>query len=978
MLHHNPTGFFKTIMHMDDRGATLRRTGQPEKNGLIQAAVPKSVLFALVVGIVLTSFLFAQVYRLETEKHNSEFARRAELRIRLFDQSVHDSVAGLRSVNQLFAISDTPISGEQFRQIALPLLAQQPYIRSFVFHRYVTLPQRRAYEAAMRRNYPGFSINQVQEGRLVPASGTGPWLVVEYYEPLARNEAVLGYDVLPDPVQAVSTRRAMDTGMVSASALKPSFVLSQQRGTEGKVFSLVLPLYRRGAPLHDAASRRRAFIGETMTGFHAYRFARQVFERAGLLDMPAVHINVYAAASPDEAALVFRHGAAPPAPSVSPLASRILGPAAVVRAFHTVDIAGMPWHLVVSRDPPSAMAAHASALLVLAAGVALTLLSTAYLKAAVARSRIIEQTVEKRTAELQARTNELQLTMRELQLRNRAIEASANAIFITSAQRPDYLVEYVNPAFERITGYRFEEMVGQSFRLLDGPDKDQAGLIELMAAMAARREAHATVRSYRKDGTMYWNEIHVAPVRDEQGEVHHFVHVNYDVTETRRYQEQLEYRANFDPLTGLANRNLLQDRLQQAISYASRFSRTVWVAFIDLDRFKFVNDSAGHNCGDLLLKVVAERLKAGVRAADTVGRMGGDEFVLVLPQYATGAMTADTIEKVMSLVARPIPINGKEFFVTCSIGIAVFPDDGTSAETLLTHADIAMYRAKEMGRNNFQFFEPALNKRTQARLRIEGALRHALARGEFVLHYQPQVNLKTGNIVGAEALIRWQHADFGMVLPADFIALAEETGLIVPIGAWVLRTACAQNQAWQAAGLGKLRVAVNLSGIQFAQPDIVQTVAATLAESGLDPACLEIEITESVVMHDVERTVTTLHQLKALGVKLSVDDFGTGYSSLAYLKRFPIDVLKIDQSFVRDIAADLDDATIVVSIIALAHKLRLHVIAEGVETLEQLTFLRDHGCDEIQGYYFSKPVAATAIEQTLQEGKRLDAEQGTA
>lgn len=371
-------------------------------------------------------------------------------------------------------------------------------------------------------------------------------------------------------------------------------------------------------------------------------------------------------------------------------------------------------------------------------------------------------------------------------------------------------------------------------------------------------------------------------------------------------------------------------------------------------------------------QVVAARLRGAVRAADTVGRMGGDEFVLVLPQYEVGPMTADTIENVMAQLEAPILIGGKEFFVTCSIGIAVFPDDGSSGETLLTHADIAMYRAKEMGRNNFQFFEPALNTRTQARLRIEGALRHALARAEFVLYYQPQVDLQTGEIVGAEALIRWQHPKLGMVLPADFIALAEETGLIIPIGAWVLRTACAQNQAWQGAGKGKLRIAVNLSGVQFAQPDIVETVAAALNESGLDPACLEIELTESVVMHDVESTIATLHQLKALGVQLSIDDFGTGYSSLAYLRRFPIDVLKIDQSFVRDVSSNVDDATIVVSIIALAHNLRLHVIAEGVETVDQLAFLRDHGCDEIQGYYFSRPVTAAMIGQTLQEKKRLD------
>ncbi len=960
-------------MHMDDHGATLRRARHPEQTGLIRGAVSRSALVAMAAGTVLSALLFAGVYRLETEQDNSEFARRAEQRVRIFNQSIDEAIAGVRSINQLFAISSTPISREQFREITLPLLAQHPYIRTFVFHRFVTSPQRQAYEAAKREIYPGFTIKQVQAGKLVAATGAGPWLVIEYIEPLEQNRVALGYDVLPDPVLSLAVRRAMDTGLISASGLRPN----RPQGTAGEGFTIRLPVYRRGAPLQDVAERRRAFIGTTGAAFDAYRFARQVFERAGLLDTPGIHINVYAAASADEAALVFRHGGAPPL-AVNPgrLFARVLGPA-VATLSYTVDIAGRPWHLVVSRDP-SGIDTHPSAMLVLAAGVLLTLLSAAYLNAEAIRSRIIEQTVEKRTEELQARTSELQQTTcelqqrtSELQLRNRAIEASANAIFITSAHGPDYPVEYVNPAFERITGYPFSEIVGRSFRLLAGNGEEQPALIELMAAMADRREAHATVRSYRKDGTMYWNEIHVAPVREEQGEVHHFVHVHYDVTETRRYQEQLEYRANFDPLTGLANRNLLKDRLQQAISFASCFQRSVWVAFIDLDRFKFVNDSAGHNFGDMLLQVVAERLKAGVRAADTVGRMGSDEFVLVLPQYQTGPMTAETIENVMAHVAQPIPIRGKEFFVSCSIGIAVFPDDGISEETLLVHADIAMYRAKEMGRNNYQFFEPALNSRTQARLRIEGALRNALARGEFLLNYQPQVDLKSGRIVGVEALVRWQHPELGLVLPADFIALTEETGLIIPIGEWVLRTACAQNQAWQAAGVGKLRVAVNLSGIQFAQADIVQVVAAVLDDTGLDPSCLEIELTESVVMHDVESTITTLHQLKALGVQLSVDDFGTGYSSLAYLKRFPIDVLKIDQSFLRDIATNSDDASIVVCIIALAHNLRLHVIAEGVETPEQLFYLRYHECDEIQGYYFSRPMAAAEIERALVEGKHL-------
>ncbi|WP_426192013.1 bifunctional diguanylate cyclase/phosphodiesterase [Massilia sp. DWR3-1-1] len=948
-------------MQTEPRAAAAVHDAPPGSAARARRTVPASVLTALVLGSLVTALLSVQTYRLETEKSNSQFARRAELRIRLFEHSVRRAVEQLQNVNRLFATSRVPISEAQFHEVAGPLLVQQSFIRSFVFHRYVMPAERARFEAAMRDAHPGFTISEVRDGKLQPTSTPGPWLVVQYYEPLPGNESVLGYDAWSNPQLRQATESAIDSGQPRASAPRQSVLSSRQRGVEGKVFAVLMPLYRRGEALDTAAARRQALIGESMAGFHANTFARQVFDHAGLLNTPDTHINIYAAAAPDEAALVMRYGAAPPR---APALAGLLSPAATVSTAKTFDFAGTPWLIVVSRERHGLLADHGSALIVLGAGFALTLLSAAYLRVAAARARLIEATVKMRTAQLQ-------LTSSELQLRNSAIEASANAIFITSAHAPAYCVEYVNPAFTRITGYAAQEIIGQPFGLLDGADVHQPGLAQLRQAMAARRQAHTTVRSYCKDGSMYWNDINVAPVRDDDGQVRHFVHVNYDVTETRRYQEQLEIRANFDPLTGLANRNLLQDRVQQAICYASRLQREVWVAFIDLDRFKFVNDSAGHRYGDALLKMVGERIDAVVRAADTVGRLGGDEFVVVLPQYEVNPMTVAVIEQVLARMAAPFQIEEKEFFVSCSIGISVFPHDGKGSETLLMHADRAMYRAKEMGGNNYQFFSAELNTRSAAQLRIEGALRHALARQELLLHYQPQVDLASGAIVGAEALLRWQHPELGMVMPGDFIGLAEQTGLIVPIGAWVLRSACRQGAAWERAGMGKLRVAVNLSSIQFSQHDIAQTVAEALAESGLDPRCLEIELTEGIVMQNVERTISTLHQLKGLGVQISLDDFGTGYSSLAYLKRFPIDVIKIDQSFVRDIANDPDDALIVISIITLAHKLRLKVIAEGVETAAQLAFLRDNDCDEIQGYYFSKPLPAPAIGAMLAQGKRL-------
>jgi predicted signal transduction protein with EAL and GGDEF domain len=367
-------------------------------------------------------------------------------------------------------------------------------------------------------------------------------------------------------------------------------------------------------------------------------------------------------------------------------------------------------------------------------------------------------------------------------------------------------------------------------------------------------------------------------------------------------------------------------------------------------------------------------LQHAVRETDTISRMGGDEFVLILPERTDAGLSTSIVQRIMDAVSQPLTIEGHEFFISTSIGVAVYPADGETPEDLIKHADIAMYRAKETGRNNFQFYTPAMNERALERLRIEGDLRNAVEREEFMLHYQPQVDLHTREIVGVEALIRWQHPELGMVPPARFIGLAEETGLIVPIGAWVIRTACMQNKQWQLDGHGYMRVSVNLSARQFAQRDLVESIAQALDEAQLAPEYLEIELTESLVMADVDRAIGILRELKALGVKLSIDDFGTGYSSLSYLKRFPIDVLKIDRSFVNDITVDPDDAAIVSTIISLAHSLRLQVIAEGVETEAQLAYLREHHCDQIQGYFFSRPVTAEAFVQMRKEGKCLQLE----
>jgi diguanylate cyclase (GGDEF)-like protein len=431
---------------------------------------------------------------------------------------------------------------------------------------------------------------------------------------------------------------------------------------------------------------------------------------------------------------------------------------------------------------------------------------------------------------------------------------------------------------------------------------------------------------------------------------------------------QLEHLVHHDVLTDLPNRTLLQDRLGQAIELARRQDRQLAVMFMDLDQFKHINDSLGHAVGDQLLQSVAERLMGCVRHLDTISRQGGDEFVLLLPYIEHAEDAAFTAQKILVALAQPHRIDENTIHIGASIGISIYPDDGQDAETLIKCADSAMYHAKENGRNNYQFFEQGMNVRAVERQFIEGGLRRALELQEFVLHYQPKINLHNGAIVGVEALIRWRHPQRGLLSPVQFVPIAEDCGLILPIGRWVLREACRQARAWQDAGLPPITVAINTSAAEFRADDFLDNLRATLEASRLEPRFLELELTESVLMRDAEATGSVLHALADLGIKLAVDDFGTGYSSLSYLRRFPIDTLKIDQSFVSRMTHNPDDAAVVGAVISMAKSLRLRVIAEGVETAEQAAFLQTQHCDEGQGYLFGRPVAAAALASLLQTG----------
>ncbi len=531
-------------------------------------------------------------------------------------------------------------------------------------------------------------------------------------------------------------------------------------------------------------------------------------------------------------------------------------------------------------------------------------------------------------------------------------------------------VTYLNVVAERMTGWSQADAKGQPFtdvfRIVDGVTRETLRN-PMDLAVKENKAVGLTTDSVliRRDGLEASIEDSAAPIRDRGGHVTGAVIVFHDVSKARSMALKMSHLAQHDFLTDLPNRLLLNDRLTQAISLARRRRKQLAVLFLDVDHFKNINDSLGHLIGDKLLQSVARRLTTCVRGSDTVSRQGGDEFVVLLADVDHSKAVGHSAAKILAALAEKHCVAEHDLNVTLSIGISVFPGDGVDAETLLKNADAAMYHAKESGRNNYQFFKQEMNDRAVERQSLEGSLRQAVARQEFVLHYQPKVNLETGAITGAEALIRWQHPVRGLLSPKQFVSIAEDSGLIVPIGQWIIREACRQAQAWQTAGLRPTPIAVNISAVEFRSENFLADIRDILRDTGLDPRYLEIELTESVLVQDVESTMAVLYALKGLGVQLSIDGFGTGYYSLSYLRQLPIDTLKIDQSFVRDIATDTGDATIVSAVISMGNSLKLRVSAEGVETREQLSYLQAEHCKEGQGFYFSPPVAAEAFAELL-------------
>jgi len=1033
----------------------------------------------LVLGLGLVISFAA--WRFTEQRVNSEvageFQQKTARAVETIDRRVQDSVNLLLGLQGLFSASERVGRGEfQLYLSGFHLERRYSVIRVLTYSRYLTHAERAAFEQRVRRDtsvdargYPGFAIK--------PPGIRDDYVVIDYVEPMAGNEAGFGLDLAADPVRRAEIMHARDTGQPMASG--PLAVVINPNHIS---FALRVAVYRYGMPVQTVEQRRKAFRGMVGSVIHVDELMGSLFgtQLSNEFELAVHDVGPWLSAQSE-------------APSKKNLLydSRWLGGVGAgseggpFRQVAMIEVAGRKWRLSFSLPASVRGAERTLPIVVLVSSVLTSLLLFWVVWALlVSRERALKLAEHARAVSAAEGLRE------QLSFIQQLIEAVPQPIFFKDA---DGRYLGVNSTWERFFGIPREQFIGKSvFELYPNNQelarrhhaKDQdlfgapgsqsyeaaivaadgrvhhtiynkatfnksdgavAGLIGTITDVTGLKEAEAALREgearfrdltelssdwyWEQDADLRFTQIsskvhefalgseedigkarwevsrlhmteeqwrpHVAalaarrpfqdivyqrydihgnlrsisvsgrPIFDEQGRFQGYRGTGRDITEQKRAEEQIRHMAQHDALTELPNRMLLHDRIGQAIAQAQRNLGVLALLFIDLDRFKTVNDSLGHAVGDRLLKTVAERLTACTRGSDTIARIGGDEFVVLLSALDQPEDARYVAQKVLDSLSEPVTINGHELKVTPSVGICAYPHDGEDVETLMRNADTAMYYAKQMGRNNFQFFTQAMNDAAQERLLLENDLRHAVERGEFTLHFQPLLDVKTGAILGLEALVRWRHPQRGMVPPSEFVPAAEETGLIGPIGEWVLSRACAQARAWQVAGYAQLQVSVNCSAQQFQHEAFVETVGRILRETGLPAACLELEITESVIIHHSEEVIARFQALDDMGVRISIDDFGIGYSSLSYLKRFAVHQLKIDQSFVRDIHSDPDDAAIVSAIIAVAHSLGLEVVAEGVETAEQLAFLRSLGCDAAQGYYFSRPLPPEEFEKML-------------
>ncbi|WP_247872314.1 EAL domain-containing protein [Azospirillum sp. TSO35-2] len=890
--------------------------------GMVSALVPTLVL---AVGVGLSLLAWIQSDRLLRSEEEHHFSIRAE--------ELHDQLADRLRVYEQVACSAASLmmtfpdlhwaDWNRFVE-ALDMPRRYPGIISIAYARAVSAGRGGELVASMRASgLSGF--------RIWPDSAGAERMVNVFAAPVNEaNTRALGFDMMSEGNRRAAIERARDSGQPSATR---AITLKIDEASGAKPAFILYQATYRGDPLPASLeARRAAFTGVVLTPVRIDALVD------GLLDgrRQDASVEIFDVAPGEAEFPLFRSQR----PSATPAALTITRELPVGGRIWTVRYESLPDPALTAQDwVPVA---------VLAGGLALSLALFAMLRTMTAtRSRALEMAGDM-TASLRLQEAERQQLFTQAPLGIALIGI-------------DGAVLDCNPAFTAAAGLPRDELVGTDARLRFG---DQASVFALEAALQGESGKLESDQPLLLGGRRSHFSLHFQPVTTGD-ELQFVLAFAEDIGEKRRAEQHIQYLAHFDALTGLPNRVLLFDRIAQALREARRDGSKVAVLFIDLDRFKVINDSLGHSFGDEVLRSVARRLQAGVRESDTVGRLGGDEFLIVVRRVAEPNDAACVAEKVVAHLASPFAVGGQNFVVTPSIGISLYPDDADDAEGLIRCADIAMYHAKEQGRNGFRFVTKEMGARSRERMDLEGSLRHAIREGELFLVYQPQVDTLTGRIVGLEALIRWRHPQEGLIMPGRFLPVAEETGLVLAMGDWVLFEACAQIRRWKAAFNLSVPVAVNVSGAQFRDGQLPAKVARALDANGLTGPELEVEVTESTLIDDVESAAATLEALKRRGVLIALDDFGTGYSSLSYLHRLPIDKLKIDRSFIHDLSTGASDASVPRAIVGLGRSLGLSVIAEGVETQEQLSLLRDLSCESYQGFLFSRPIPADEIERMM-------------
>lgn len=848
------------------------------------------------------------------------------------------------------------VDPDEFQRFTMGLLQQHADIQAIMWAPAVPaadLPKwlQRANEAGN----PNFKIiDHDARGQIIPAAARNIYFPVFYLEPMRGNRGLLGLDVMAGPTYRAVLEEARDSGKVTASGPIP---LAEKNDDYGLL--LANALYKKKMSLDTVEQRRTALEGFVLQLFRVKAFLNDAIEDGAALGLDTR--MVYDTGTGDRNNVASHRGDI--AVLSSPLASSLIWRSPLGISDTRWEVVSTPaLHFWESHPIWRSWAVSAvGTLLSIYIGLYLSTLSrqTSHAESLARHLTRINFKLENEISE-RARIEKQALKL------SRVIEQAADTVMITDRNG---IIEYVNPAFEAMTGFSAADVIGKKSNVVKSGRHDTDFYSHLWRTILKGEVFQDVLINRRKNGSLYYEEKTITPLKDADGHITHFVATGKDITDRMQTQERLHYLAYHDVLTELPNRLLFVERLSHALKTRIGRSMRIAVMFLDLDRFKMINDTLGHQVGDVLLRKIAAILPTCVNPGDTIARFGGDEFGILLEDNVTLDGVTALARKILDLFSKPFHLAGYEFYINTSIGISVYPEDGDDADTLLKNADVAMYRAKDQGGNAYQYYSSDMSVKALERLSLDTSLRRALEREEFCLYFQPQIELASNRITGFEALLRWQHPELGLMNPLEFISLLEETGLIVPVGDWVLEQSCRWVAPWQQ--YGPLRISVNLSGRQFRELALHQRVMQILETSGLKPELLELEITESVLMQGDSISSDNITALDGVGVRFAIDDFGTGYSSLSYLKRFPIKTLKIDRAFIRDVKTDQDDAAIVTAIIVMAKNLGLDVVAEGVETPEQLAFLREAGCDQVQGFLVSRPLPQHEADTLLVRGRRM-------